>query len=351
MASTAKRTLWFCIRLAVTLIVLIIVVLHVEMRSVVTTLRHAALSYLPWVVVLVLVNRWLIALRWNVFLKRAGVDVGILSLLRITILSEFYGLLLPTRLGSDAISLLYMKQQKHDLTASAVAIVANRLLGILMLSAISALAVVIGWESPLEKRLSLLILGICAIVWVFTFGLLWRACFTLVRGVAQRTLRGVTKPQSSIRAVGNMALDKADEMHLVLRAMFSCSSALVKVGVLTVVMLLVRVMAIDLLFRSLGVVVPFEYELAFVPMIMLLVMVPISISGIGVAEGAFVYLFSAVGVDPVVALGVPLLSYVVQLLVLSGGRIFFMFVASPLQETEAANVCAPSKAVRAGNSE
>ena len=57
------------------------------------------------------------------------------------------------------------------------------------------------------------------------------------------------------------------------------------------------------------------------------------------------------GVDPVVALGVPLLSYVVQLLVLFGGRIFFMFVASPLQETEAANRCAPLKAARAGNIE
>ncbi len=334
MASTAKRALWLFVRLTVTLIVLMIVVRHVEMRSVVATLRHAALSYLPWVVVLVLANRWLIALRWKLFLKRAAVDVGILSLVRITILSEFYGLLLPTRLGSDAISLLYMKQQRHDLTASAVAIVANRLLGILMMSAISALAVVIAWNSPLEKRLSLLILGTCAIVWFFTVGLLWRSCFTLVRRIGQRTLRWVTAPQSSIRAVGNMALDKVDEMHLVLRTMFSCPTALVKVCVLTVVMLLARVMAIDLLFRSLGIVVPVQYELAFVPMIMLLVLLPISIAGIGINEGAFVYLFSAVGVDSSVALAVPLLGYLVQLLVLVSVGSLFMVTGRPLRVAE-----------------
>ncbi len=189
----------------------------------------------------------------------------------------------------------------------------------------SAVAVVIAWNSIPERRLSLVILGICAMVWLVTAGLLWRSSFTFFRRVGQGTLRWATAPQSGIRAGGNRALDKLDEMHLVLRTMFTCPGAVVKVCVLAVVMLLVRVMCVDLLFRCLGVVVPVEYELAFMPMIMLLIVVPISIGGIGINEGAFVYLFGVVGVDAAVALGVPLIGYVVTLAVLVGvGGVFML---------------------------
>ena len=70
------------------------------------------------------------------------------------------------------------------------------------------------------------------------------------------------------------------------------------------------VIAINVLIaRSLGVDIPLGYFFLFVPIITSLLMLPVSMSGLGVREGAYVYLFAQAGVPSSQALTMSLLVY------------------------------------------
>ncbi len=72
-----------------------------------------------------------------------------------------------------------------------------------------------------------------------------------------------------------------------------------------------------------GLHVPFVYFLVIVPTIFLLIMLPISIGGLGVREAAYVYLFGLVGVAPEAALGLAIVNYLLRLLsVLTGAWVY-----------------------------
>ena len=71
--------------------------------------------------------------------------------------------------------------------------------------------------------------------------------------------------------------------------------------------------------RSLGVVLPFTLFLVVVPVVFVATLLPISLGGLGVREGAFVYLLGLVGVDASSALALSLLVYCNRLLLCGVG--------------------------------
>jgi uncharacterized membrane protein YbhN (UPF0104 family) len=74
---------------------------------------------------------------------------------------------------------------------------------------------------------------------------------------------------------------------------------------------------------ALGVHLSIWYFLLFIPIISLVTLVPISFSGLGVREGAYVYLFSQVGVEALSAVSMSLGFYGLRLIGgLIGGVIY-----------------------------
>ena len=68
--------------------------------------------------------------------------------------------------------------------------------------------------------------------------------------------------------------------------------------------------------------IPFKYFMIFTPVVMFLVLLPISLAGIGLREGSYVYFFTKIGISASVAFATSaLVSIIVVLSVLPGGLI------------------------------
>ncbi len=67
------------------------------------------------------------------------------------------------------------------------------------------------------------------------------------------------------------------------------------------------------------------YFLLFVPIVLFVMMIPISIGGLGVREGTLALLFSAVGVAPVYSVPAGLLWHALQIAALLPGLLLFTF--------------------------
>ena len=101
--------------------------------------------------------------------------------------------------------------------------------------------------------------------------------------------------------------------------------ALVAASLLYLLHHLLVVTAIFFAALALDVDISFGWALALVPIARVLVLLPLSISGLGVQEAAFVVLFQQVGLEPAAAFSLSLLGHVVLMVVpLAGGVIFLL---------------------------
>ena len=98
--------------------------------------------------------------------------------------------------------------------------------------------------------------------------------------------------------------------------------------VATVVQLM-RICVHVLVARALGIGLPFQYFLLFVPLLAVIVSLPISLNGIGVREGAGILLFGMVGLDRGSAFALQFGTYLIAVGVsLIGGLVFLVRIPS-----------------------
>ncbi|RMG76117.1 MAG: UPF0104 family protein, partial [Bacteroidetes bacterium] len=98
--------------------------------------------------------------------------------------------------------------------------------------------------------------------------------------------------------------------------------ALIKVYLLSLSMQFCRILIYFFASHAVNTVLPFKYFLIFTPIVMFVVMLPISLAGIGLRESSFVYFFSKVGVDPTVAFAISaLVSVIIVVSILPGGLV------------------------------
>lgn len=84
------------------------------------------------------------------------------------------------------------------------------------------------------------------------------------------------------------------------------------------------VLVTTFLFKAMGVSVSFMAQLGLVSIISILTMIPVSINGIGIREGAYAYLFALIGVAESISITVSLLFFVLVLIGTSIGGLFWI---------------------------
>lgn len=99
-----------------------------------------------------------------------------------------------------------------------------------------------------------------------------------------------------------------------------------------------HILTIYVLGLSLGIHVSLIYYFLFIPVVLAVGMIPVSLNGIGVREGAWVLLFNQVGVPAAEAFSMSVLTFMVLTFVsLAGGVFYLADRATPAVEGEPGN--------------
>ncbi len=260
----------------------------VDWPAVAHAVRGASWTWLGAAVALVLIDRVLMAWRWLALLRGVEANRPLQSpaLLRVFFVSTFVGTFLPGSVGGDAVRAL--SATRHGVTtANAVASVAvDRLLGTIsvLLMAVFGLWLV-GRQLEDPRILPIAVLG-SAIAVAMTSLLLFRP------GAYERLLRLSGAHHIPV-------LDRLARKFLAASSQYGRRHGLVA-GVLTasLVVQLLRTLQTWCLGVALGLTVAGAWYFAAVPIIVLVVLLPISFAGLGTANLAFVTLFGLAGVAP-----------------------------------------------------
>jgi len=135
------------VRLLATLlsVILVFVLLRREWQQIAETIRQIEISRLLLVLLVMLVSRGFVTIRWHILLRSAGVNSSLSQSSKITFAGLFASNFLPSTVGGDLARMAGALQANFDPTISAASLIVDRVVGL----AGMALAMPIGLQKLL----------------------------------------------------------------------------------------------------------------------------------------------------------------------------------------------------------
>ena len=342
---TDRKRRGFAIRLCITAGALFVLFQALEFKKVVRTLAAADLRYVTAALLIALALRLAMAWKWKILLEVGGITLSPLEVLRLTFIADFVGLMVPTSLGFDAARLAYLKRKQLAFTPAAGAILADRIVALLTMVSISMAAVLFGISHHRDHQFIVALVSILfAASWVAALIILSQPALS----IWQRMLLGVLEllpPGKSWVVRGISAILRSTEaIHRQVRMSLSHLPLISRVVALAVLVVAGRIALVHMLLRTVGASIPHQVEIACVPLINLMAMLPLSVLGLGIKEVGFVYFFSGLGTESEVLLSASLLTHVLQLVAICGGGLACMYwpqkciTGSPLRKGRASSL-------------
>lgn len=290
-----RRRLFNLLRIAISLGLLAFLLAKVGVRETWENLEGANIGYLLAVFLIYLFTIVLRSYRWRIFLNAQRVRASLPKLISLYLIGLFFNLVLPSGFGGDVVRIYELSQYSSRTASSITTVFMDRLSGFLALFAIATLALTFSYRLvPPEVGVT--------IIAIFLASLLGTGA--LFSRPLWRRLKGLPILSSLARREG--------VKELYLSAQSYTLTPFVEALSLSFAFNLILVFMNYLAALSFGVRISFWYFLLFIPIISFLLVLPISLSGLGVREGAYIYLFSRVGVPSSSALAISLSVYAVS---------------------------------------
>jgi hypothetical protein len=259
---------------------------------------------------LFLFGQWLSSIRWKILLASQQIPVRLSRLFRYYLLGYVWNFTLPSDMGGDIVKIYKIigeEAGKHAKVGAVLATAMDRLLGLLAIVCLIAVAAAVSPLLPQALRIGITAASLAALV---AFGLLYFRKLPF----AGRLVRWLA---------GRLGKASVAEKLLSALALFRSSprSFFVAFGI-SVGFQLLGVFNQWIAFRVVGVEVPLVALFFAVPVTRLLTALPLSMGGIGLKEVGLFGLLASVGVTSTQVVAFSLVGYSEILLVVAGYGLF-----------------------------
>jgi uncharacterized protein (TIRG00374 family) len=253
--------------------------------------RTASPTPLIAAILLVILDRTLMALRWlwllAPFTRRpdGSHSVGLGTVLHVFFVSTFVGTFLPASIGLDAVRATAMTRAGVPMADAVGSVFIDRVLGILSLLLMAVVSLWLARRLPAPELVTAALIATalgCGVVAAAVFST--RIAMRLT-ALLQRL------PWPRVHRVGTAILEAVQRYAAHHRRLAAVTGASVGVQV-------IRVLQAWCLGLGLGLTAPLSAYFAFVPLILLVMLLPITINGLGTSQAAFVLFFEVAGVQP-----------------------------------------------------
>jgi glycosyltransferase 2 family protein len=311
---------WTWIRIIISFGLIAFLLYTVDFGDMTGSLAGSNGYYLLAAFLVALGDRLIMAFKWNILLRAKNIHIPLPRITGTYWISSFLGLFLPATVGADAIRAyaVYKGGQKgRDIVSS---IVIERIFGILALLIFVLMSIVLSiyvfGESFFASIWNLfgIILGVLVFLSFFIYISLNRSLLNKFYNLLE-----VRNPKIS----KNKWVGKLREIYQSYLAYQEHKQALGIFLFWSFVENLFPILWTYFLSLAFNIPVPLLYIFILVPIVLVLVRLPISIDGIGIKEGAFVYFLSLIGIPSSDALLLGIASHVLAIVsILPGGALY-----------------------------
>ena len=260
-------------------------------------LRAAGGADLRWIgvsVALVVVDRTLMAYRWVALLcvLSPGTRPSFGAIMRVFFVSTFVGTFLPS-VGGDMYRAYALSRLRVSGVESAASVLMDRMLGVLSILMAGVAALIVARGMALDPGI-FITLGAAALacavaaILIFSDG---------AEATAQKVVAGI--PYARAQRVAGGLLDA-------MRRYSGFRGTLLNVVVVSILVQVIRILQAYCLGRALAIGAPLSVYFVLIPIVLLIMLLPITGNGLGTSQAAFPWLFGQAGVAaaPAVALSI-----------------------------------------------
>ena len=222
-------------------------------------------------------------------------DLKLLRVLRAYYIGIFFNNFLPTGIGGDLIKINELRNEDLPLSKSSASVVVERgmgLIGMLLYAAVFA-----AFWPPILESLKLAFLRIPLLVFLFLLILL----------AISLNYRQQNSLESRTTEEENIILEKVYDWMNSFLVFRDNKKVLLEALVVSLLFHSIYATILVILTFTVGSKVSFQFALGCIPFIAILDVIPISIGGLGVREGAITYALTQAGISPADSLSVALL--------------------------------------------
>ncbi len=285
-------------------------------------LQHIKPAYLLLAVGLFLCAVATIAFRWKLLLAAHGIKIPFSKVIAYYLVGFFFNNFLPTVIGLDVIRAVYVSHaygRRAECFASVMSEKAIGLLAILLIGVFFLPAFITRDRFTVYIFLSLLALTIIFAAGIFFF-----------------PRRNKLKPLARLFSFPFLSglKERAKRLYDALYYYRDKKGVVVKTLLISLLYQLILITIFFLIGKALLVSIPYYYYLAFIPVINIGSMIPLTPNGIGIRESLCVYLFGLAGVEPSLSILISIVYFAVALFISLSGAVLFMvgFKKPPAEE-------------------
>lgn len=283
---------------------------QINISDLLAIIRLADPRYIPLILLLLISNYLISAVRWKKLLIFPGAsEVNTLFLTKLYFMGSFFNNFMPTSIGGDLYKIFRLGKKLGDNSNAFSATFMERFTGLVVLVLISY----IGLLQTLSEWLYLLpefiksntALLLAVEILIFSgFWILSLAGFYLLKLLSSR-------------------FGKINKIYFSLLQYKSYTSVLTWAFVTSIIVQLLSIFTQYFIFMSLGITLPFFNALFLLPLITLASFFIPSLNGLGVQDALYVQLFAPLGVSSQIALSASILYHIFRLAVSLIGGIFY----------------------------
>ncbi len=275
-----KRKFWINLLKTILTLILLAVIInqlrHISLRDLFSSIHWSTFILACFLFIL---NNAFGAWRWKTLAKKFALELNLFKLLKYYYIGNFVSFFLPTSIGGDVARMYFLQRDEQSIEIGSSTVIIERILGILAIFVIFSFSMLLGLRNLTEipslwSALAILALFLFAIWVIFYFPAKW----------FEKLLFFPEKVNDKLRNIFSELQSFKKETVL-----------LIKATILSVCFQLMMILSYYFLAASIDLSIPFRYFLLFMPLIWILSLLPISLNGLGVREGSFVYLFSSLG--------------------------------------------------------
>jgi len=284
MAVKGRDNLFLLLRIVISFGLVFLLFHKVDLDKFLTSILSAKKEFLALGYVLGICNVMVCTLRWRILLWDRDINVSFYKLMKIYFIGMFFNIFFPTGYGGDAVRGYKLYKVTSAMSESVSSVVMDRLVGFSALLSISIISLGLSFDF-INAKICFSVFGIALLffvgVWFFFSGHIVRCVGFVLRVFRlERYMNGINRFHETILSY--------KDSKMVLSGIFGIS----------IFAHSIMILSIYLFSLSIGVQIPVLYFFLFVPVINIVTLAPVSVSGIGVREAGFIYFFSMVQVSP-----------------------------------------------------
>jgi hypothetical protein len=289
-----------------------LLIFKTSIQEILGVIKEANLYWLALSFSLHAVGLLISAFRWQILIQAQGHAVPIGFLTKSYLVGTFFNNFLPTRFGGDIVRIWDGSRYSHSLLKSSAIVLVERFTGILVLFLFAFMASLFRVE--LAQKIPVIWLSLLIGFMGLALAALFFTPFTrrLIAKIPE--VRFLAKIRQKLLEFRDVLLIYREKKAALAKAFLW--AFLLQVNVIFHYYLIGKALHLN--------IHPLDYFI-FIPIVLLILIIPITIGGLGLREGSYMEIFKFYGISPEAAVSFGLVDWVFGLIIgIAGGIIYIL---------------------------